>query len=319
MTTTPTIIHPVPVAAGATHFRLRKGGKTYPDLMSVGENGVSTIYHPISDFDKDTITARWGFSQGIDYFVQFSKEPTPGRRQPLGSWRAFGIQGETAEIDAATGTEVVRALPHREEGPSGGSGGVNATLQMLMALDSISQTRAQAAIETHRLDIEASRESERNANQHVLTIMTTFLDKASKPPAVGNTTDPALLTLLSQMNDRMKRLEEEFEEPEEEEPEELDAARYAELVRDVRKNGPGELWEYAKEKGIMALIEALPILKAKLPDMMRMVQPLIEQKFREIMAAASGQPAPAPAAPQNGTLLQPAPDGAFYPGMPNIS
>lgn len=327
------IVHPIAVPKDVTHFRLRKGGKNAADQLSNDENGVATQFHRIEDFDKDTITARWGFSRGreLDYWVQFSIEEKPGTRRPIGTWKPFAIWGEEVDVDPKTGIEVMPGYPGLAP-----QGSIAPDLSLLMGLKGIADSDANARVTEARLAHDATLASTREANRSTLEIMTLFMREMR--PAPAPTVDPMLATILGKIVEGQQRIEKmllDEEEPDEPpDSEEVDYARYAKLVRDVKRDGLSALLDYAKERGGMALVDAIPAIKAKLPDIYAMAKPMLEAKINEMLAGLQ-QPAPAPPAPRRRTIVAspslmqaphvadqaehfPPPNGAPVAGMPTI-
>jgi hypothetical protein len=304
-------VHPIPAPKEATHFRLRKGGKMGADQLAQNENGVTTQFHKIEDFDKDTITSRWGFSRvgaGLDYWVQFSREEKPGTRQTLGVWKPFAIAGEEVDIDPKTGIEVMPGYPGFIP-----QGSPEQSMGFLVALKGLADTEAQrfqsdanARVAEARLGHEAALAATRTSHDQTLQILGMFFKE--RTASVAPATDPNLMLVLKSLADGQAELRKfliEEEEPEEPpDSEEVDYARYAKLVRDVKRDGLSALLDYAKERGGMALVDAIPAIKAKLPDIYAMAKPMLEAKINEMLAGLQ-QPAPAPVqhAPRRRTIM----------------
>jgi hypothetical protein len=311
------VIHPLEPTRGTTHFKLKKGGLRGVDCMWTDDRGVTLDRFPIEDFDKDTITGRWGHSD--DFRVAFLQETEPGKWKPLGKWKLFGIRGEAAKTNPETGIEVLPAdyIPPRPTGDMGNG------MLLLQGLKGIADADANARVAEARLGHEATLASTREANAMVLTIMKSMFETVRPAPAPQ--TDPALVALLTKIDTRLTRLEEEFEDPEDEpdDPEEVDYKKYARLVKDVRRDGMGALWAYAKDEGAMALVEALPTLKQRLPDIMVALKPMVDAAFAQLMGRAPTPTVPSPPpvqapvfAPQHVVAPPPANVGIE---MPNIS
>jgi hypothetical protein len=296
----PLTVRPIPVPKNATQFRLRKGGPKGIDCQHTKSNGCADVYHDIAMFDRDTITANWGHDQ---FAVQFFGGE-PGRRNTIGSWRFFGIVPETADA------VPVSAL----EGPSRGmvranadGGDMASSMSLLMSLKSIAQADAQAAIEGNRINAESALQATREAHKSNLEIMMMFMRQVR--PAEPPSTDPAIVTALAQLAQTNAAILAELrgeEDPEDDEP--TDSERYAELIYDVKQDPLGALGRYVKKEGVMFVINALPTLTAKLPQLMQMAAPLLQKKFEE--ALSPQPPAPVPqAAPRRRvvTYAEPAP------------
>jgi hypothetical protein len=310
-----TRIAPLPVPRSATHFKLRKGGPKGTDCFHTDDRGVSIVYIPIEDFDKDTITRRWSFD---DWFVvNFFKADAadPSKMQAIGTWKRFGIVSETAEPE-----EVTSLVPMPQ--PSA-QNAISDSLAALGLLKDIASKDVEVQVAASRAYGDAMIESSRQASTANLQIMTNFMTAVMSmnrppPPAV----DPLMAQTLAQLAETNRQIlaelrgEEEEEEEEEESDTEAAARRYADLVRDVRKTGIGAIWEYAKDEGVMALVRALPTLEQKLPDVMKMLQPILEQGMRSMMGQA--QPS-APPAPQYVPPPAPAFNGAADAETPDVS
>ena len=79
---------PLDIPEGATHFRLRKGGKQAPACVYTDAHGIETDSHPIEAFRANLIRARWGCDR--DYWASFVRV-ADGKRESLGASRRFGL------------------------------------------------------------------------------------------------------------------------------------------------------------------------------------------------------------------------------------
>jgi hypothetical protein len=272
------VIHPITPLPRATHFRLQKGGRNGSLCTDTNEQGSIVEKLPIERFDKDYITARWGFDG--HYAVQFFQETEPGKTKSLGCKRDFGLVGENGE-----GEEVDSLVPGFPRRPSSElENGMGA----LASLHQIVQLSANQAIEHDRVHAEAALQATRDSHKQVLEIMTMFMKGAQDQQR----TDPALAAILGQMaqgQQQTNALIAKLLEPEEEEEEEPDEEEELKaLVKDVRKNGMGAVMAYAQEKGMLALIDMLPGLKEKLPSMVATLAQYMEAK----LGAIAAQPPP---------------------------
>jgi hypothetical protein len=278
------------IPAGATHFRLRKGGRNAPNCTVIGGGGVEVVHHPIEMFTTATIAQRWGYDP--HYWVLFLNEDEQGKRKSLGASRHLGLH-DPAEL-GPQGIEVEggTVLP----GPMmAGSGQMSEALAMTLHLKSIAEKDSDQMIRREQV----------RADQHTTMMMKMFESSLVQmtrlqPAPPSSEMSPALLMLLQGMqsqaaatNALLARIAERDGETEEEEEE-------VELTDDQKLERFKKLW---KAKGVAALPSLLgeetlesafrwiPKLKARLPDAWAKIQPLLEQQMKGLL-----EPAPAPAA-----------------------
>jgi hypothetical protein len=305
-------VQPVPAPRNATHFRLRKGGKNGEDCPYNSPAGISIPHHPISEFEKDLITGRFGHDAA--FAVQFFRSTGPNQWQSLGSWRQFGILPGEAEVEEQA---MVVAQPVNQSADMGSA------LMVLSTLKDIATKDTEVQVSAHRAYADASIQAAREANQANLMIMGKMFETVvgiSRPPP---TTDPTLALVLQKIvegQDKLAKLLTEDGDEEEEEPEENDVTRYLELVKNVKKHGMSALWDFAKDQGAYALVRALPTLEAKLPDFVHMAKPMVENLFKQMTAAGAGPtggqmqaPPPQYAPPPPREYIQAAPRPAYVP------
>ena len=316
-----TIVHPLPPTKGTTHFKLRKGGSKGTECFHTDPRGVTVDKIPIEDFDKDTVTARWGHD--ADFAVQFFKETEPGKFAPMSTWKRFGILPDVAHAEEAPEVSLVP----RTSGPAADMQG---SLMALSLWKDIATKDTEVQVSAHRTYADAALQASRESatqNLQIMTTMMTAMMTMQRPPTPA--IDPALTAVLAQLAEGQKKITEllggEDDEDEDEEP--TDYARYAKLVLDVKKHGMGALWDYAKEEGGMALVEALPTIRAKLPDIIPLLKPMVDRFFSQAMGGASA-PAPPPqpqwsppimAQPQPRFVPPPAPPYAPPPPPPHAA
>lgn len=271
---------PTHVPRGATHFRLRKGGPKGVDCFHNDERGIVVSIHDIENFDKDYITGRWGFcdprTEGGFAVAFFKRDPSdPSKHAGIGGWKVFGIIGEQAPTEEVS---MVTATPVQE--PTG----LGNSLLLLTALSDIVDKKAEVAIRSEQIRSDSAIQSQREFMAGLFKVVESNAARMAPPPPTS-TTDPNMLALLMEIRNELRG----EEDPEEDEPEN-DFARYAGFIQAIRKGGSGAVWEFIQKEGAVAFIEAWPAIKAKLPDLIPMIAPMLNG----LVSGAARGTAPSP-------------------------
>jgi hypothetical protein len=311
------VVHPVAPPPIATHFKLTKGGITGAPCFAIDHNGVQVDRHPLELFDKNEIEQRWGFDPA--YYVQFFSEGEAGRFKPQGGKRRFGLLGDVAEPKSSA--MVMSSMGQTRARDIDASDGMQNALAMLMSIKQIAASDANAQIENNRINAEAALSATREAHASNMNIMAMVLSNAFKANerAATPAMDPTMAMLLQNMQAQQaatQALLARFLGDEEggEDEEDDSSVKYTKLLKDAKKNGIGAILSFAKDEGISALIEALPLIKEKLPQLMAMLAPMLEAKLSEVMQPktiqAPSMPPPRPYTPPPVAFQAPPPRAA---------
>jgi hypothetical protein len=173
--------------------------------------------------------------------------------------------------------------------------GIGSGLAVLAALKDISAKDTEAQVSAHRIYAETALQATRDSNQANMQIMGNFMTAMMTMNKPAPAVDPALSIVLQKLAEGQERIAKLLEgEEEEEEEKDNDVTRYLDLVKNVKRHGMGALWDFAKDQGAMALVEALPTIKAKLPELIPMISAMVNQLFQQMQQAQQAPPAPAP-------------------------
>lgn len=279
--------HPCSIPTGATEFRMRKGGKSGPPC-GIMRGLAEKFHHPLELFTAKEIVDRWG--HGRDYWVQFYST-TDGVRQPLGGWRHLSFP-DVASPEAEH--HVAQVVPAGPGGPLGEG------LSLLLTLKQITDSSANAQIQAAETRAQASLQSDRERSRDMMNLAVELF-RMQAPKA--RTEDDPLLTMVRDLAEQnrttqraLARLEESAQRPddddeEQEEPEETDDARVQRLVKLVRKEGAmAAVQEYFGEESVMTVIRLLPKIKAKIPEVIALLQPLLKDTVAQLEGPAQSAP-----------------------------
>ena len=293
------IARPYPVPAAADSFKLWKGGRSGKICFVTAANGVQSVNISIDLFTPKEIADRWGFDS--NYWVHFSRVKEDGRRVVMGSPKQFGL-ADPRLADAPPESHTAIVVPHA----NGGGGDIGAAMTVLGGLRSMVLEESRAAIASADARCTAAIESERirsrESTELTLKLFGMVLPMQQQQPQAffpqPAAPDPAIARQLAELAASNAALQARIKELEEDEDEEeTDDERIERLQKKVKSAGVmAAVQEYMGEESVAELFRMLPKIKAKIPEVVAFLTPLIKENVEAFTSKAKAPP-PAPPPP----------------------
>lgn len=272
---------PGPMHEGATHFRLRKGGRQGARCAWTGPGGVQSEEIPIELFTTDEIRTRWG---NAEYAFAFSRQEETGVRTPLGGWRKTALSEPEEEAPHASRTPTTSIVP------TNGSNAFEGPMSLLMALRDLSRDEVTTQVAMVR---------EQAASQTSMFLECLRVVQAARTPPAESDAMTLVREELRETRRQMERMQERFlerldpEDPDEpEEPSrEDDEEKVKRLAGIVKRDGAmAAVQQFLGDESAATFVRLLPRIKAMMPEIARTLGPML----RDLL---SDPPPPAPPAP----------------------
>ncbi len=137
--------YPIDPPDGATHFRLKRGGRMGEDCTWTS-HGVEQHHHPLEWFTQKGVTERWGYSR--HFWAQFSvKDGTT--RKTIGGYRLVSLP-DPKEIEAEQNPEPVTSIVPSPPGMSSSLLELDGPLRTLGLLKDMAAKDADARVASDR-------------------------------------------------------------------------------------------------------------------------------------------------------------------------
>lgn len=273
---------PGPMQDGATHFRLRRGGRQGQPCAWTAPGGVSLEDIPIELFTTDEIRKRWG---NAEYGFAFSRQEETGARTPLGGWRKTTLSEPEEEAPHASrvpGTSIV---------PANGGAAFEGPMSLLLALRDLSRDEVNTQVAMVR--------EQASSQTSMFLECLRVVQSARTPPAEGE----ALALMREELREtrrHMLAMQERFlerldPEPEPDEPDEPsredDEAKVKRLAGIVKRDGAlAAVQQFLGDESAATFVRLLPRIKAMMPELARTIGPML----RDLLSDPPPPPAPAP-------------------------
>jgi hypothetical protein len=281
---------PGPMHDGATHFRLRKGGRQGQPCAWTAPGGVQSEDIPIELFTTEEIRRRWG---NAEYGFAFTRQEETGVRTPLGGWRKTTLSEPEEEAPHASRHPTTSIVP------TNGANAFEGPMSLLMALRDLSRDEVTTQVAMVR---------EQAASQTSMFLECLRVVQQARTPPAESEAMTLVREELRATRQQMERMQERFlerldpEDPEEpEEPSrEDDEAKVKRLAGIVKRDGAmAAVQQFLGDESAATFVRLLPRIKAMMPEIARTLGPML----RDLL---SDPPAP-PAPPAPVAAVQPPP------------
>lgn len=307
--------YPVHPPEGATHFRLRKGGRQGTICKWTDSSGVEQQMHPIEEFTAKEIAKRWGYDP--EFSVHFRELGPSGKWEIRGAPKAFGLAPPDARVPPTSEDGTSRTTLVAPGGESLGS-----AIQTLTALRDLSHAETMRSVEMVRAGADAQLAAQREQSNTTLSMMKemfSVLARANQAPPAASAIDPSVALVLQQLANgqaaltaAVSRLSEEEEEPDDDDL--TDDQKLERFMKNYRKDGLAALGGLLGDESIEGAFKLLMKAKAKAPEIAEKVGPILRARLDEVLAPPKPKAAPPPAAPVVTTVKKiPKANGAVPP------
>ncbi len=305
--------YPIDPPDGATHFRLKRGGRMGEDCTWTS-HGVEQHHHPLEWFTQKGVTERWGYSR--HFWAQFSvKDGTT--RKTIGGYRLVSLP-DPKEIEAEQNPEPVTSIVPSPPGMSSSLLELDGPLRTLGLLKDMAAKDADARVA-----------SDRNAHAQNMAMTFKMLEFLAPKQDQGMGQLAGALTqmaqaqgqmaaTLAQITERLEDLEtdpgddDDDDEPKKKPPEETDEERVERLVKAVRKGTPlmSAVQDYLGTETLVGIVRMLPKIRRKLPEAAAALGPMLKDMAAKAIEEATTKPAPPAPSPPPAPLPNGAPPAA---------